>query len=93
MANDWLTDDEGNYLIKDGDFVIGPSEQQEVAEILEGHPGEWKEDPIIGAALTQMIKSKYDPARMRAVIKKQLARDGKDYEDYKDYINLKINNS
>jgi hypothetical protein len=93
MANDWLTDNEGNYLIKDGDFMIGPSEQQEVAEILESHPGEFKEDPIIGCELTRMIKSKYDPARMRAVIKKQLARDGKDYEDYKEYINLKIGNS
>jgi hypothetical protein len=90
MAKDFLTDNDGNLLIKNGDFVIGDSEQQEVAEILESHPGEWKEDPIIGAALTRMIKTKYDAGRMSSEIKKQLARDGKDYEDYKEFINLRI---
>jgi hypothetical protein len=92
MANtDYLIDEDGNYLIENGDFVVGPSELQEVGEILEGHPGEFKEDPIIGAALTTMLKSKYDAQRVRQHIKKHLARDGKDYEDYKNNIRLNEN--
>lgn len=89
MAKDFKIDSNGNYIIKNGDFVIDDSELQEVAEILSSHPGEFKEDPIIGAALTTFIKSNRDIDRIEQHIKKHLARDGKDYEDYKQLIKIK----
>lgn len=88
MARDFLLDNDGNFVIKNGQFVIGESDLQEVALILESHPAEWKEDPIIGAALTKMLKSNYDEVRIEQHIKKHLARDGKDYEDYKQHIKI-----
>jgi hypothetical protein len=88
MAKDFLMDSDGNFIIENGDFVIGDSELQEVAEIIEANPGEFKEDPIIGAALVRMIRKKYSAAQIEQEIKKHLARDGKDWNDYKDKIKL-----
>lgn len=91
MAKDFLIDDNGNFIIEDGDFKIGDSELQEVAEILTSNPGEFKEDPLIGAGLVKMMKSKYDSNRLISQIKVQLKRDGKDYEDYSQIIKVIIN--
>jgi len=86
MAKDYLIDTYGNFVIENGDFVVGDSELQEVAEIIESHPGEWKEDPVIGCALTTMLKSNFDPIRIEQKIKNHLTRDGKDYENFKNNI-------
>lgn len=88
MAKDFIIDEAGNYLIENGDFVVAPSEEQEVAEILTMSPGEIKEDPIMGPDLIRLIKSNGHKLDVRRVIKLHLARDGKNYEDYKDRIEI-----
>lgn len=88
MGKDILIDETGNYLIANGDFVIGESTDQEVAEILTMSSGECKEDPIIGADLITLIKSNASTLDVRRAAKLHLARDGKNYDELKENITI-----
>lgn len=53
MNQDYLLDDNGDLLIKDGDFVVGPSDNQHIQDILQSFQGEWKQFPLTGAGILQ----------------------------------------
>lgn len=89
MGKDFLMDDQGNFLIRNGDFVIDDSELQEAGEILSSMKGEFKEDPLIGADLLPMIKSKAPQSEIELAARIALARDGKDWNALKKKIELK----
>lgn len=60
MANvykDILLDETGDLQIRDGDFVIGNSLNQEVESVLTLHQGELKQYPLLGPNLTSMLKT------------------------------------
>lgn len=73
---DYLLDNEGKMLIKNGDFVIGESEQQEIELLLMSSPGDWKENPAVGCALPTLIKSRSTETKIKKVINQQLTNDG-----------------
>lgn len=83
---DILLDQENDLRIENGDFVIGESTMQEVGLIITTHQGEWKEDPIIGAAPTDRVKRKYSRLELENRFRVHLRRDRKDYAKYKDQI-------
>lgn len=86
---DFLLDDDNDIQFDaNGELVIGESELQDVALIIQTNPGEWKEDPIIGMGMAKYIKSKEDRAIIERELKKQLARDGKDYERIKNKLKI-----
>lgn len=88
--SDILLDPETNdVIIRDGDFVIGDSQDQEVALILTMNPGELKEDPLLGAGLMRLVQSNASELKIRQLASAHLARDGKSYEDIKKRIELK----
>lgn len=88
---DLLLDDTDELLIRDGDLVIGESATQEVGIILRLNQGELKSDPLIGANLIRLINSNVAEAELRRQVKLHLERDGKNYNEIKDLINLKRN--
>ncbi len=92
MANekDILLDAQGDLLFENGDLVIGESLEQEVAMLLQVNKGEFKEDPIVGCDFIKMLKGNVSELELKKVVKIQLARDGKNYDQLKKNIITKI---
>jgi phage baseplate assembly protein W len=89
MAIDFLTDENDDLIIKNGDFAMGESLTQEVSAILRMNQGELKSDPLLGANLIQLINSNVSEDELQKRVKLHLQRDGKNYEEIKELINLK----
>jgi hypothetical protein len=90
MKDIQLTED-NDLKIVDGDFSIGESEMQEVALILAANQGEWKEDPILGPNLIQLLKINESKADITHRVRIHLERDGKDYNEIENKIKLITN--
>lgn len=67
--------DYGDILIKDGDFVIGPSDNQHIADIIMSAPGWFKEFPLLGVDLPNYL-NKRDVQQLEQNINLQLQSDG-----------------
>lgn len=76
MRLDYLRDENGELLIVDGDYVIGPSDQQHVIDILESQQFEYKEFPLIGFGAINYIKRIVNEDEFKRDLKIQLAYDG-----------------
>ena len=88
MEQDILLDETDDLIFQDGDFVIGSSLTQDVGIILRLNQGELKSDPLLGANLIKYVNSNIDEVDLQTVVKLHLQRDGKDYEEIKNYITL-----
>ena len=72
---DFLLDANGDLLIQNGDFVVGPSDNQHIDDIISSFAGAWKQFPILGVGIMQYLKSEEGQAAV-AKIKQQLQSDG-----------------
>lgn len=88
MMTDILLGENDDVQILNGDFVVGESLDQEVGLILRLNKGELKEDPIMGCDLIRLINSNITQPELKQIIKLQLARDGKSYDELKERIKL-----
>lgn len=86
MARDILLDENFDLLIKNGDFVMGDSEAQEVGIILGISTGELKSDPLVGANLIEFIRGGASKDKIENRVRTQLELDEKDYDEIKDKI-------
>ena len=59
-----------------GDLVIGPSDQQHIEMILQSAPGHWREHPLLGADLEEMLNGPATLAELRAKVNIQMELDG-----------------
>ncbi|MCI2229590.1 hypothetical protein MC378_10460 [Polaribacter sp. MSW13] len=89
MEKDILLDETGDLAIANGDFIVGESLDQEVAALLQMNKGELKEYPIIGTDLIRLINSNTSAIELKQIIKTELKRDGKSYQELKERIQLK----
>lgn len=76
MRKDFLTDDNNDLLIQNGDFVIGESDQQHVMDILDSQKGEFKEFPLAGFGAINYIKRTITESEFKRDLKLQLSYDG-----------------
>jgi hypothetical protein len=80
MASNTVNQDfalSGNDLvIIDGDFAIGESDVQHVADMLNAFPGWWKEFPQYGVGLMQYFNGDADPQTIKKNAKIMLSADG-----------------
>jgi hypothetical protein len=90
MAIDFLLDDGNDLQFSAGDISLGESDLQEVGLIIQSHQGEWKNDPIAGLGLTRFIKSAENRLAIDRLLKIQLMRDDKNYNDIKKRIEFKF---
>lgn len=88
MANDILLDENGDLAIANGDFVIGESVDQEVATLLQLNKGELKEHAILGPNLIKLINSNTSELELKQIIKIELKRDSKSYQELKERIQI-----
>lgn len=66
---------DGDLLIKDGDFVIGDSDNQNVKLILEADKGQQRFTPFLGVGIRRQLGGSVDGA-VRRDIQLQLQGDG-----------------
>lgn len=75
---DVLTDESSDLLIEGGDWVLGPSDQVHLNDILASEKGEWREWPLVGVGLQRYINSTGqldDRVGLLRVIRLQLEAD------------------
>ena len=88
---DYLLDNEGKMLLKNGDFVIGDSDGQEINLLLVSSPGDWKENPAVGCNIQTLLKSRSTETRIKKIINEQLTNDGFKKINIKlDYPNINV---
>jgi hypothetical protein len=88
---DILLDDNGDDLIRDGDFAIGDGTLDDCLIIFKlPSKGSLKSDPLLSPELQKMINSKMSPTQMQQVLLLNLKRDGKTPKSLK-VVNGKIN--
>ncbi len=70
--------DKGNYdlIIRNGDFVIGNSDEQHIATVVMAQKGEFKEFPALGFGAAHYLKNKISKIEFKRDLKIQL-----DYEN------------
>lgn len=57
MAKDILTDKQGDLAVLNGDIEVGYSDEQHVEHILLAHKGDYKQSPLIGAGVSDFVRS------------------------------------
>lgn len=90
MNTDILLNDEDDITIINGDLAIGESTWQEVKNIIRLIPGQLKYAPMLGPNLIRLINSKVTDIQVKSAIKRNIEADGKDYEQLKNAIKLKM---
>lgn len=88
MADDILLDENFDLIISDGDFAIGESELQEVANILKSVEGNFKANPLIGANMEQYIRQGDNKSKIEQRVRIALKRDNKDYMSIKQKLTI-----
>ena len=86
---DILLDESDDLHIVDGDFVVGESVLQELGLMSRLNQGELKQDPILGMGLIRYKLKKVTALQLKRLLKINLIRDSKTYEEVKDLIELK----
>lgn len=91
---DFLTDDNGDLLIVNGDFVIGESSHQHINDIVLSNKGDFKQWPLLGFGAHRYLKTVKKPIDFERDLKIQLEYAG--FENPKidlsqGYDKLKIN--
>jgi len=76
LRKDILFGNDDDLLFKDGDFVIGESDQQHVIDSINAAPGWWKEFPIDGVNVRMFLKSAGGAQQLARKIKIELNKDG-----------------
>ena len=78
MAKDWITDENGKFKVKNGDFVIDESEEQEIEYILKAVPGDFKEFPLLGADMEGKLASPMRTDEIERDVRLNMSIDNKD---------------
>lgn len=71
MAVDLLTDDIGEFQVKDGDFISGFSDAQHIEDTMFTSPADLKKDPVFGIGIRQFINSPFTSST-RGLLKKRI---------------------
>lgn len=74
MNIDILLNDDNELIFSDGDFVVGPSDSQHIANLLEAFPGNYKQHPLIGVGIGKMLNG--SDVLIKGEVKKQLGNVG-----------------
>lgn len=70
MVNDILLDETGDLAVSaDGDLVVGISDSQHIADVLESAPGNWKQHPLVGVELMRFVNAPLTPQVKRELIR------------------------
>jgi hypothetical protein len=91
VDRDFLVDETGRMVIRNGTFATGESLTQEVGLILVTNKGEIRHDVFCGCDLLRRTNSVISRSEFERVVKVQLERDGKNWTDIKNGVTIRTN--
>ena len=74
-VKDILLGDDGDLIIKNGDFLVGDSDVQHVNDIIEASPGYYKQFPILGVGIDSYMNSSGKEQQLNNAIRINLESD------------------
>lgn len=92
---DFIHDNDFNLIIKDGDFAIGESNDQETEQILVANRGSFRQWPLIGCDLIDLVNGPASVENLNALrrtVNLQMAMDNKriTYFSLPDFENIEL---
>lgn len=84
---------ENDLMFRNGTLALGKTTDQEAELILATNKGNWKEDPLLGANLIELMRSKAGQAGVKQAAKTALTRDNKRVSKIEftgSYLNVEI---
>jgi len=91
MAKDYLLDDDGDLKIQNGDFAFGESDTDDALLIIGMNQGELKYDPLTGCNMVARLRSQQSATEIQKVVRLQMQRDGKNYNEIKRFLKTIVN--
>ena len=76
MIDILLTAIDGDLLVKNGDFLFGESDEQNIHDLINDAPGEWKEFLNVGLGINYYLNSRMDKTSITQAVRIQLQNDG-----------------
>lgn len=73
--NDIIFETTGEVIIKDGDFLVSDSKNQNAEHILIAGKGSFLKEPNIGVGLNEKISGAYNQTELKHLIRNELAKD------------------
>jgi hypothetical protein len=67
MRTDFLTDENGDLQIEDGDFITGASDDQHIQHLLQSTIGTIKDAPLLGVGIVEAISGVVDGSTKRKI--------------------------
>ncbi len=74
--NDFQIDETGDLVIRNGDFVIAPCDNQNVLDIIVSNPGWWRKYPACGVGIQNYQSGSGQQQQLESNIRLQLIADG-----------------
>lgn len=71
-----MTDESGDYIIRNGTFVYGDTTIQHQEDILLANPGDYPYSPLTGVGIRRYILDDASPLTRETEIQKQFEADG-----------------
>lgn len=90
-ARDFLLDDSGEMIVRNGDLAVGDSLTQELGLLMLTNKGEIRWDPLCGCDLIRRMNSTLRRSQLEREVRLQVERDGKNWGDLKEGINIRTN--
>lgn len=75
-VRDFLFGDDGDLAIVHGDLAYGESTLQHQRDLLVANKGSFRQDPLIGVGINEMLLDNTTADELRTVIQRELERDG-----------------
>lgn len=75
IAQDIALNEDGDAVIKNGDFDLTPSDNVHIEHILIANKGHYFEFPLLGVGLINEIKGSTQRQRLKQTIRRQLTLD------------------
>lgn len=94
MANDqrdFLLDEDGRLVLRNGGIATGNSFTQEVALLMLTNNGELRHDPLAGCDLVRRTNSRLTQSELARLVRVQVERDGKQWSDVMGGLKLNTN--
>ncbi len=57
MVKDFISKDTADIAIKDGDFLVGYSDQHHIEDLVRSEKGEYKQNPLTGIGIVNYINA------------------------------------
>ena len=78
ISKDFIFDDNDDFIIEDGDFAVGQSDDQNIEAIILAEKGQFYENLLLGYGIYHRQNGPFNKNQERKEIRQELRRDNYD---------------